>query len=51
MFALIKKSFIELSTSIVNASNQAKCVSFSNYKCLNQPTYINLYLNEYSQEF
>ena len=37
--------------SIVNASNQEKCVSLSNQNCEIQPTFINLYLNESSQEF
>ena len=41
---------IVLLTSIVNASNHTKCVSLSNQKCDIQPTLINLYLNEYSQE-
>ena len=43
MFGIIKKVFIVLLTSIVNASNHTKCVS------LIQPT-LNLYPNEYSQE-
>ena len=51
MFELIKKIFIGLLTSIVSASNHAKCVSLSNQKCMTQPTLINLYPNEYSQEF
>ena len=51
MFGLIKKIFIGLFISIVNASNHTKCVSFSNQKCMTQPTLINLHPNEYSQEF
>ena len=51
MFLLIKKIFIMLLSSIVNASNHTKCVSLSNQKCMIQPTLINLYPNEYSQEF
>ena len=51
MFGLIKKMFMGLLISIVNASNHAKCVSFSNQKCMIQPTLINLHPNEYSQEF
>ena len=45
-----KKMFIIFLTSIVNASNHAKHVSLSNQKCDTQPTLINLYPNEYSQE-
>ena len=37
--------------SIVSASNHRKCVLLSNQKCEIQPTFINLHLNEYSQEF
>ena len=39
-----------LSINIVNASNQTKCVSLSNQKCVIQPTLINLHPNEYIQE-
>ena len=42
--------FIVLLTSIVNASNHAKCVSLNNKKCDNQPTFINLHPNRYCQE-
>ena len=51
MFELIKKIFIGLLTDMVSASNHKKCVSLSNKKCMIQPTLINLYSNEYSQEF
>ena len=51
MLGIIKKIFIALLSSIVNASNHTKCVSLSNQKCMIQPTLINLHLNEYSQEF
>ena len=51
IFGIIKKVFIVLLTSIVNASNHTKRVLLSNQKCVNQPTFINLYPNEYSQEF
>ena len=51
MFGLIKKIFIGLLSSIVNASNHTKCVLFSNQKCMIQLILINLHLNEYSQEF
>ena len=51
MFEIIKKMFIVLLTSIVNASNHTKCVSLSNQKCVIQPTLINLHPNEYSQQF
>ena len=50
MFGIIKKMFIVLLTSIVNASNHTKCVSLSNQKCKIQPTLINLHPNEYNQE-
>ena len=50
MFGLIKRIFIGLSASIVNASNHTKCVSLSNQKCITQPTLVNLHPNEYSQE-
>ena len=42
---------IVLLTSIVNASNHTNCVLLSNQKCVTQPTLINLYPNECSQEF
>ena len=43
--------FIVLLSSIVNASNHTKCVSLINLKCKTQSTLINLYPNEYNQEF
>ena len=49
-FGIIKKTFIELLTSLVNASNHTKCVSLSNQKCKIQPTLVNLHPNKYSQE-
>ena len=51
MFELIKKIFIGLLTGIGSQSNHTKCASLSNKKCVIQPTLINLYPNEYSQEF
>ena len=51
MFGLIKKIFIGLLTGVANGSNHTKCVSLSNWKCMTQPTLINLHANEYSQEF
>ena len=51
MVGLIKKMFMGLLISKVNASDLSKCVSLSNQKCMTQPTLINLYPNEYSQEF
>ena len=51
MLRLIKKIFFELLIRIVNDSNHTKCVFLSNQKCEIQPTFINLYPNEYSQEF
>ena len=43
--------FMGLLISIVNASNNTKCVSLSNQKCMTHPTLINLHPNEESQEF
>ena len=43
--------FIRLLTGIVSVSNEAKCISLSNQKCMVQPTLISLHPNEYSQEF
>ena len=51
MLGLIRKIFIGLLTSIISAPNHTKSVSLSNQKCITQPTLINLYPNEYSQEF
>ena len=51
MFGLIKKIFIGLLSGLVNGSNHTKCILLSNQKCMTQPTLINLYPNEYSQEF
>ena len=50
MFALIKKIFMGLFINVVNASTHTKCVSLSKQKCEIQPTFINLYPNEYIQE-
>ena len=41
--------FIALS-KIVHGSNPTKCISFSNQKCMIQPTVINIH-PKYSQEF
>ena len=51
MFEIIKTMFIVLLFNIVNASNHTKSVSLSNQKCKTQSTLINLFPNEYSQEF
>ena len=51
MLGLIKKMFMGLLTSLVNASNHKKRPSLSNRKCEIQPTLINLHPNECSQEF
>ena len=51
MFPLIKKIFIGLLTGLVNGTNHTKSVALSNRRCMTQPTLINLYPNEYSQEF
>ena len=42
--------FIGLLTGLVNASSHTKYILLSNQKCEIQPTLINLYPNEYSQE-
>ena len=49
MFGFIKKIFIGLLASLVNASNHTKCVSSSNQKCNIQSISINLHPNEYAQ--
>ena len=51
MFGLIKKVFMGLSISTVNASNHTKCMLLSNQKFMTQPTFINLHSNESNQEF
>ena len=50
-FGLIKKTFMGLLINIVNTSIHTKCISLSNQNCVIQPTFVNLYPNEYSQEF
>ena len=40
MFRLIKKMFMGILISIVNASNHTKCVLLSNQNCMTQPTLI-----------
>ena len=50
MFGLIKKMFMGLLISIVNASNYTKCMLLRNQKCMIQLTLLNLHPNEYSQE-
>ena len=56
MLGIIKKRFILILTSlinassIINASNHAKCVSLSNQKCEIQATLINLHPNKYIKE-
>ena len=39
MFELDKKIFFVLLTDLVNGSNHTKCLSLSNQKCMNQPTF------------
>ena len=51
MLEIIKKKFIVLLISIVNASIHARCISLSNQKWEIQPTLINLHPNENNQEF
>ena len=46
MFGFIKKMFISLLTSFVNASSRTRCVSLSNQKCEIQPTLTDLHPNE-----
>ena len=50
MLGLIKKTFMGLLTSIVNASNHAECTSLRNQKCLVHSSLVNLYPNACSQE-
>ena len=47
----VKKTFIRLLTSTVNASKHTKCVSLNNQKCLIRPTLINFHPKEYTQGF
>ena len=42
MIGIFKKMFIVLLTNIVNGSNNRKCVSLSNQKCMIRSTFINL---------
>ena len=51
MFELVKEIFKGILTGIVSASNHTNCVSLGNQKRMTQPTFNNLYPNEYSQEF
>ena len=46
MFKIIERMFIVLLSNMVNGSNHKKCESFSNQKCMIQPTLINLHPNE-----
>ena len=45
MFELIKKVFIGLLSDIVSASNNTKCMSLNNKKCIIQATLIKLHPN------
>ena len=51
MFRLLKKIFMGLLISIVNASDHTECSSLSNQECMIQYTLINLHPNKYRQEF
>ena len=51
MFDFIKKIFIRLLTSLVNASKHTKCIFTSYHKCTTQPILTNLHPNEYNQGF
>ena len=46
MFEIIQKVYMVLLISIVNASNHRKYLSFSNQKCLIQPTLVSVHPNE-----
>ena len=50
MLRFIRKIFIGLLASIVNASNHPKCVSLSNLNCKIQPSLINLHPSECNEE-
>ena len=39
--------FIRTLASIVNTPGNAKCISLNTQQCMTQPTFINLYPNEY----
>ena len=49
MFGLMKKMFVRVLTSIVNATNHTNCISLNNQQWMTQPTLFNLHPNEYSQ--
>ena len=51
MFLLIKKKLIGLLTGLDKVSNITNCVSLNNQKSMIQLILINLYPNEYCQEF
>ena len=46
IFEIIQKVYMVLLISIVNASNHRKSLSFSNQKCLIQPTLVSVHPNE-----
>ena len=50
MFGFIKRMFIVLLNSLVNASNNTKCVSLSNQKRTIQRTLINLHPDKDSRK-
>ena len=43
--------FTGLLTGLFNGSNNARCISLTNQKCITQPTFLNWHLNEYSHGF
>ena len=49
MFGFIKKMFMGLLTSIVNAFDHTKCVSLNNQQFMAQSALINLNCNEYTR--
>ena len=51
MVKIIKKCFFGLLTALVKGSNHRKCMSLNHQRFIIQSTVINLYTNDYSQEF
>ena len=49
MFEIIKKMFMGLLISIINASNHTNGISLNDQKCMIQPALISLHLNKHSQ--
>ena len=51
MVGFIKILSVGLLINIVNAPNHTRCILLSNQKCMIQFILVNLYPNEYNQEF